>query len=53
MPFLQQWGRSCLGTVIDELFGMENNKLPALSLQVKKKKTLIEIIFKERKQNYN
>lgn len=51
MLFLPWQGRSCLGTVMDELFGMENNKLPVVSLQVKKKekKILIEFMFKERK----
>lgn len=41
---------------MDELFGKENNKLPALSLKVKetkKKKQLIENILKERKWAYN
>lgn len=38
MPFLQWGGRSWLGTIMDELFGMMNNKLPVVSLQVKKKK---------------
>lgn len=38
MSFLQWQGKSCLGTIMDELLGVENNKLPVVILQVKKKK---------------